>query len=94
MRPDLSRLAGNHLKYFGKIKLEKSSDPDWFLTGFKTGCAILPIPLTLNPSPRAGEGLQASPAPLLLTWAKGLGNEGRLKVAHCVSKIGLKQFAF
>lgn len=36
-------------------------------------------------APRAGEGLQASLAPLPPVWEKGLGDEGRLKVAHRIN---------
>jgi hypothetical protein len=33
--------------------------------------------LTLNPSPKKGEGLKISLAPLLPFWEKGLGDEGQ-----------------
>jgi hypothetical protein len=36
-----------------------------------------PNPLTLNPSPRAGEGTLRNLAPLLLPWEKGLGDVAR-----------------
>jgi len=41
--------------------------------------------LTLNPSPKKGEGLKTSLASLLLFWEKGLGDEGLIrkkKVLH------------
>ncbi len=47
---------------------------------------ILPLAsaLTLNPSPKRGEGLQSG-TPLLPFWEKGLGDEGDL--FYKVSKL-------
>jgi hypothetical protein len=44
----------------------------------ETLISALAFALTLNPSPKQGEGLQSSSVPLLPFWEKGLGDEGRL----------------
>ena len=40
------------------------------------------VALTLNPSPKAGEGFRVR-APLLPFWEKGLGDEGKLAKLGC-----------
>jgi antitoxin (DNA-binding transcriptional repressor) of toxin-antitoxin stability system len=57
-----------------------------------TRCATFPNPLTLNPSPRAGEGLRATLAPLLPTWEKGLGDEGELKSHIALNLVVLEDW--
>ncbi|NJN57946.1 MAG: hypothetical protein HC879_10825 [Leptolyngbyaceae cyanobacterium SL_5_9] len=52
----------------GEAQAEFDKAFDWYEQQKETRCATFPNPLTLNPSPRAEEGLRATLAPLLPTW--------------------------
>jgi hypothetical protein len=51
------------------------------ILGNYSGFVFSPISPHPNPSPKVGEGLKYDPIPLLPTWEKGLGDEGKLSLS-------------